>query len=101
MLIRVKAIMIFTVAIWGLVGALHNLLDWSGTLGAVGAVTSMATINAGESSWQATSNPIVIWAGALFIILSKLVTALLCTKGSVGMWRAKVANDPIYHSAKT
>lgn len=100
MLIKVKAIMILTVAIWGYVGALHNLVDWNGTLGAVGAVTSMATISESANGWQATSSPIVIWVGALFIVLAKLVTAFLCTKGGVGMWQAKIVKNPTYHSAK-
>ncbi|GAB2688557.1 hypothetical protein GCM10027170_20050 [Aliiglaciecola aliphaticivorans] len=68
MLRRAKSIMIFSVALWGFVGALHNVIDWDGTLAAVGAATSMITIPDGSQSWQATSNTFVIWFGALLIL---------------------------------
>lgn len=100
MLRKAKSIMIFTVALWGFLGVLHNLIDWPGTLKAIGAVTSMLTIEGGADSWQATSNPIVIWSGALFIVLSKLITGVLCTIGAIGMWRAHGPDLVAYNSAK-
>ncbi|GAA0852820.1 DUF2165 family protein [Aliiglaciecola litoralis] len=100
MLRNIKAIMILTVALWGFVGASHNLLDWNGTLGAVGAATSMSTFEGGAESWQATSSPIVIWCGALFIMLSKIATGILCTYGAIGMWRNIGSNQVAYNSAK-
>lgn len=84
-----KVLLIFAVALWGYLGAMHNLLDWPGTLGAVGAVISMATIEDGAQSWQAISSPLLAWLGALFICLSKLTAAVLCTGGAIGMWRAR------------
>ncbi|TDR18455.1 DUF2165 family protein [Marinicella litoralis] len=101
MLIKTKSIMIFTVALWGFVGALHNVMDWGGTLGAVGAVTSMATFDGGAESWQATSNTLLIWSGALFICLSKLAAGTLCTMGALGMWRARKDNMTAYAAAKS
>ena len=83
-----KVLLILAVALWGYLGAMHNLLDWQGTLGAVGAVTSMATIE-GAPGWQASSSPVLAWLGALFICLSKITAAVLCTVGVVGMWRAR------------
>tara|TARA_R110002167_G_C12549769_1_gene640746 strand:+ start:220 stop:702 length:483 start_codon:yes stop_codon:yes gene_type:complete len=100
MLKKVKSILILTVALWGVIGAIHNIADWNGTLGAVGAVTSMSTFAGGADGWQATSSSIVIWAGALFIMLSKLITSVLCAKGGIGMWRAKVADNAAYNMAK-
>lgn len=100
MLRKAKSIMILTVALWGAVGALHNLLDWNGTLGAVGAATSMVTIVDGSASWQATDNTIVILIGALFIVTAKLATATLCGIGAVLMWKASSANLPAYKAAK-
>ena len=100
MLKRSKAIMIVLVALWGFVGAFQNLINWNGTLGAIGAVTSMATIDGGTESWQATSNILVIWLGALFIVISKVATGILCFIGSVGMWRAKESDLSAYTSAK-
>lgn len=92
--------MMLSVAFWGVFGVIHNVVDWNGTIGAVGAVTSMITIDGGSDSWQATSNPIVIWAGALFIVLSKIVVAALCSIGGIQMWRAKVSDNEVYYRAK-
>lgn len=100
MLKQSKSIMIFTVALWGFVGAFHNMIDWSGTIGAVGAATSMATIPGGSESWQATSNLLVIWLGALFIVGCKLLTGTLCAIGAVRMWRAQRTEVTTYNSAK-
>jgi predicted small integral membrane protein len=68
----VKIGLIFAVVLWGFFGALGNVLHWDETLGSVAAVTSMVTFEGGAESWQATSNSLVIWLGALFIMLSKL-----------------------------
>ncbi|MEP4890743.1 MAG: DUF2165 family protein [Aliiglaciecola sp.] len=100
MLRRAKSIMILTVAIWGFVGALHNLIDWDGTLAAVKMATSMITIPDGSESWQATSNLIVVWIGALFILGAKLTTGVMCTIGSIRMWKAQGANSSVYNAAK-
>ncbi len=100
MLKKAKSILILTVALWGFIGASHNLMDWGGTLGAVGAVTSMATIEGGSESWQATSQSWLIWLGALFIVSAKLTTGGLCLVGSMGMWRSDESDLVAYKSAK-
>ena len=100
MLKKAKSILVLTVALWGLFGALHNLMDWSGTLGAVGAVTSMVTFEGGSESWQATSQPWLIWLGALFIVTSKTAAGALCLVGSIGMWRSDESDLVAYKSAK-
>jgi len=101
MLKKAKSVMVLTVALWGFIGALNNVVDWSGTLRAVGAVTSMATFDGGSESWQATSNSLLIWIGALFILGSKLATGTLCTLGATGMWRAKGSSGEAYRAAKS
>jgi len=78
----VKIGLIGTVVLWGFFGVLGNVLGLEQTLGAVSAVASMGTFEGGAESWQATSNPVVIWLGALFIILSKLSTGVLCAVGA-------------------
>lgn len=83
----IKILLIMAVALWGFVGALHNITDWQGTLGAVRAATSMSTFEGGAESWQATSMPLVVWLGALFIMLSKLAAGFLCGLGSLKMWQ--------------
>jgi predicted small integral membrane protein len=100
MLRYVKIALIWTVSLWGLLGALHNIIDWQGTIGAVGAVTSMATFEGGSDSWNATSQPIVMWVGALFIVLSKIAAGVLCALGGFKMWQAKTQNSDDFNQAK-
>lgn len=101
MLRTTKILLVVCVALWGLVGAILNVLDWGGTTGAVSAAASMSTFDGGAESWKATSNPIVIWAGALMITLSKLAAGVLCSMGAMNMWRER-GNDPAgFSAAKT
>lgn len=95
-----KTLLILVVASWGLVAALQNLVDWQGTLSAVGAATSMATFEGGAESWQASSNNVLIWLGALFIVISKIVSGGLCLVGSTQMWRARRANTTEFQRSK-
>jgi len=100
MLRTVKIALICSIALWGFIGGIFNIIDWDGTMGAVGAATSMATFEGGAESWQATSSSVVIWLGALFIMLSKLTAAVMCTMGARNMWRARNADTAQFAQAK-
>ena len=100
MLRIMKIVLILTVVLWGGVGAYQNFLDWSGTTGAVAAATSMSTFEEGAESWQATSNPIVIWIGALFIMLSKVAASVLCLIGAERMWKARGSDAATFAKSK-
>ena len=97
----VKIGLIITVVFWGLFGALGNVLHWDETLGSVAAVTSMVTIEGGAESWQATSNPLVMWLGALFIMLSKLSASVLCMMGAGRMWQSRKGSAADFSAAKS
>lgn len=101
MLRIIKILLVLSVALWGLLGAFGNLADWSGTTGAVSAVTSMATFEGGTAHWRASSNPAVIMAGALFIMLSKTIAGLLCFEGARRMWTARAGGAADFTKAKT
>jgi len=101
MIRTVKVGLIVTVALWGFIGALGNILDWNQALGAVSAVASMATFEGGSESWQATASPIVIWLGALFIVLSKLTTGVFCTIGAMQMWQSRSGDAASFKEAKS
>ena len=96
----VKIGLIVTVVLWGFFGALGNILHWDETRGAVAAVTSMVSFEGGAESWRATSNPAVIWLGALFIMLSKLTAAILCTIGASRMWASRNGSAADFSAAK-
>ncbi len=100
MIRTVKIGLIASVALWGFIGALGNILDWSQALGAVAAVTSMATFEGGADSWQATTSPIIMWAGALFIMLSKLATGMMCAIGAARMWQSRGGGAADFAAAK-
>lgn len=100
MLRKTKILLVVTVALWGLTGAFGNLTDWDGTLGAVGAVTSMTTFEGGAESWKATTNPAAQWLGALFIMLSKLATGVMCSMGAWRMWQAQSGDAASFAAAK-
>lgn len=95
-----KIILVSVVALWGFTGAFGNLNDWTGTMSAVAAATSMATFDTVPASWRATSSPIIIWLGALFIMLSKLSGAVLCSMGALRMWGTRVSNALQFQAAK-
>jgi predicted small integral membrane protein len=97
----VKIGLIITVVLWGFFGALGNVLHWDETLGSVAAVTSMVSFEGGAESWQATSNPLVSWLGALFIMLSKLSAGVLCMVGATRMWQSRNGSVADFSAAKS
>ncbi len=101
MLRIMKILLAASVALWGLLGAVGNLANWNATTGAVAAVTSMSTFPGGPERWQATTNPAIILAGALFILLAKIATGLLCAGGSWRMWTARRADEAAFAQSKT
>ncbi|MEQ8178077.1 MAG: DUF2165 domain-containing protein [Amphiplicatus sp.] len=101
MLRIMKIVLVLSVAAWGLVGAFGNIIDWSGTTGAVAAVTSMSTFEGGADDWRATTNPALILAGALFIMLSKTVAGLLCLAGAWRMLAMRAGDATAFAKAKT
>lgn len=101
MLIKAKTALIIMVAVWAFSSALQNAMDWQGTIAAVIATTSMTTIEGGETSWKGTSEPIVAWIGALFILLSKVLAGILCAIGAVKMWGAHKKDINAFNKAKT
>lgn len=97
----VKIGLIITVVFWGFFGAIGNVSHWDETLGSVAAVTSMVTFEGGAESWQATSNPLVLWLGALFIMLSKLSAGVLCLVGAGRMWQSRNGSVADFSAAKS
>ncbi|GJL92350.1 DUF2165 family protein [Hyphococcus sp.] len=100
MLRMLKILLVLSVAAWGLIGGFMNILHWPETTGSVAAVTSMATFEGGPESWRATSNPIVILLGALFITISKLTGGLLCAIGAMKMFGARNGGAAAFGHAK-
>lgn len=101
MLRIVKILLVVAVAMWALLGAFGNINDWNGTTGAVSAATSMSTFKGGSEDWRATTNPVVVVAGASFILISKIVVGILCLSGAWMMWTARASDTATFARAKT
>ena len=101
MLRIMKIVLVLSVALWGLLGARGNIVDWKGTTGAVAAVTAMSTFAGGAHRWEATTNPVVILAGATFIVLFKVTAALLCSAGAWRMSAHRASDAETFGRAKT
>lgn len=102
MLIRlIKILLILSVAAWGLIGALLNIINWDGTTGGVYAAITMSTFEGGTASWQATTNSALVLAGALFITLSKIAAGICCGIGAVNMFRAISADRVTFSASKS
>ena len=95
-----KVLLVLSVALWGFLGALGNIEDWKGTTGAIAAVASMSTFPGGGERWQATTNPLVITAAAVSIVLFKVATAGLCLVGAWRMWTHRKSDTQIFGEAK-
>ena len=96
-----KILLILSVAMWASFGVMGNFLDWAGTTGAISATTSMSTFEGGADDWRATTNPAIILAGAVFIVVGKILTALLCFMGAWRMWSARAGDTATFARAKT
>jgi predicted small integral membrane protein len=100
MLRMTKILLVLSVVLWAALGALGNVTDWKGTAGAVAAVTSMSTFAGGAENWRATTSPLVVLAGAIFIVAFKAVTAALCASGAWRMWAERKSDAETFGSAK-
>ena len=100
MLRTVKVMLILSVGIWGLIGALANLSNWDGVIEAVKKTTSMSTWQGGELDWRATNNPMVIYLGAAMIPAAKILSGMLCVTGAWRMWCARKAGGLDFERAK-
>ncbi|MCY3940832.1 MAG: DUF2165 family protein [Gammaproteobacteria bacterium] len=80
----VKIFLVFSIGLFGVAGAISNFLEIPAIYGSVENVASMAQVPEPlRQPWQ-TTNPVVVWAGVLLIILGKIVAALGgCVGGAI------------------
>ena len=96
----VKVGLMATAAWWAISSGLYNVTNWSESLSYIKAVTSMSLFEGGSDSWQATSSPIIIWAGMLFIFGGKVAAAIMCSMGTWRMWKARAADKETFVEAR-
>ena len=100
MLRTVKIVLVTTVAAFGFISGVFDLINWRNTVGSVAMVTSMASWQGGAASWQAISSAPLNWLGAIWIIAGDLTAAVLCTMSVVRMWGARNATGAEFVAAK-
>ncbi|WP_340587981.1 DUF2165 family protein [Erythrobacter alti] len=96
----IKILLALSIAAWALFGALGNVLDWSGTTGAVTATASMSTFEGGADNWRAITNPAVITVVAIMIPALKFTAGVFCMLGAWRMWNARKADQAAFQQAK-
>lgn len=100
MLRIVKIVLVATVAVFGAISGIFDLINWGSTVAYVGMVTSMATWQGGAASWKAVGSAPLSWLGAVWIIGGDLAAAVLCAASVARMWRARNASAGEFASAK-
>lgn len=101
MLRTIKVLLVLAVGIWGLIGALGNLLNWNGVVAKVAETTAMSGWKTDLIGWREVSNPVLVHLGAAMIPAAKLTFGLLCLMGAWRMWRARSAGGIAFEQAKS
>jgi len=60
----------------------------------------MSTFEGGAQAWQATSNPLIMWLGAIFIAGSKIAAAGFCLLGAHRMFTERASDADTFAAAK-
>lgn len=95
-----KVVLVAMLAVLGMSGLL-NLTNWEAGQSMVEATTSMAAIPESERPPWATSNPVIVVLGIVFITFGKISAGAFCAAGAVRMWRARQQSADAFQSAKT
>jgi predicted small integral membrane protein len=97
----VKVLLMASIALWGLIGGIANLMDYQGGYGAVAYVFSMTGAKEAPALWRAIDSPFLIHIGYAFIWVSKLATGLLCSICTVKLWHSRSSTASAFNASKT
>ena len=96
-----KIMLMLSLCVWGVLGAIANLLAYSDGYASVEFVFSMKGAVGAPAMWRAVDNPLVIHIGFTFIWASKLVTGLLCGYSTAQLWQKRSQPAAEFQQAKT
>jgi predicted small integral membrane protein len=96
----IKTALIFFVALQGLVGGIGNLVNISTTYDAVARVLGMEGVPPSIPRLFAFDTPILVWLGACWIFVLKLVTGGTGAIGVWQLWRSRRASAAEFQAAK-
>jgi predicted small integral membrane protein len=96
-----KIVLVMLPALQMLQIGLNNAFNFSGVLRETGYVMGMtgATL-VPDMMWRATENPVMIYAGSLFIVFAELLMACLLSFGAYQMWQARTLDKGSFNTAK-
>ena len=90
-----------SIALWGLLGGIANLMAYQDGYSAVAFTFSMEGAENAPGMWRVVHNPLLIHIGFAFIWLSKFATGLLCSISVVQLWNARNTTAEAFNEAKT
>ena len=96
-----KIVLVLLVALWGILGALGNLLKLDVAYRMVLATTRIPGAEPGAAPPWATESAFVGVLGVALILLGKLAPAVLCTWGAVRMTAARGATVEDWQRSKS
>ncbi len=97
----IKVFLMASIALWGFIGGLTNLMDYPGGYGAVAYVLSMTGAKDAPGLWRAIESPFLIHIGFAFIWVSKLATGLLCSISTVKLWHSRSSTSSAFNASKS
>ncbi len=92
----VKIFLSFSIAIWGIVAGIMNLIGYQSGVETVGWVLSLE----GSQSIRSISIPILYHLGYAFIYIGKFAAGGVCAYGTVALWKARLASAQEFHVSK-
>ena len=98
-----KILLAAIVAFWGLIGVTGNFMSLGVAYEYVEMVTSMSRVleEVGAGPPWRTTNPIVVSAGVLLIVLGKTGAFVFCSLGAFRMVKTRNADQLSFEKAKT
>lgn len=96
----VKILFMLSIATWGVLGAIANLMAYPDGYYSVQFTFSMQGAANAPGLWRAIENPLLIHLGFAVIWGSKLAGGLLASYGTLQMWSQRQATAKAFDEAK-
>ena len=90
-----------SIALWGLLGGIANLMAYQDGYNSVAFTFSMEGAKDAPGMWRAVYDPLLIHIGFAFIWVSKFATGLLCSISALQLWNARNTTAEAFNAAKT
>ncbi|HEX8584247.1 MAG TPA: DUF2165 family protein [Allosphingosinicella sp.] len=98
----VKIMLMASVGLWGVIGGLGNLMDYSAGVEQVGYVLSMeGAKDVAYASWRSIHSPLIAHLAFAVIYLSKLATGALCLYCSARLLKFRKADTATFQTEKS